>query len=89
MAIYQYLDNQATTNDGTILGQSSSSKISFWGTTPAARVADATQATITATWVTISSGFGFQTSDQIVSVIAQLKMIAHVLKTAGIWKGSA
>lgn len=67
----------------------SDGKIGFFGVTPSARLADATQATITATWVTISSGFGFQTSDQVISVIAQLKQIAYVLKTLGVWKGTA
>lgn len=74
-------------------GQGSFTTLAFFGVTGAtSQPAAATQATITATWVTISDGaqgFGFQTSDQIISVIAQLKQIAHVLKTLGLWKGSA
>jgi hypothetical protein len=71
------------------MGTDENSLISFYGATPIARIAAAEQATITATWVTISSGFGFFSSDQVISVIAQMKQIAHVLKTLGLWKGAA
>lgn len=70
-------------------GSTTTNAIGFYGVTPTAQLADATQTTITATWVAISSGFGFQTSDQVVSIIAQMKQIAYVLKTLGLWKGSA
>ena len=79
----------ANASGGMSFGQSATELISFYGVTPAAQVAGAEQATITATWVTISSGFGFSSSDQVISIIAQLKMIAHVLKTLGAWKGTA
>lgn len=67
------------------------STIGFYGVTKVAQPADATQATITATWVTLSagSGFGFLTSDQIISVIAAIKQIQYTLKTLGLWKGTA
>lgn len=68
---------------------SATGTLGFFGATAAARVAGAEQATITITWVTISSGFGFQSSDQVVSLIASFKMVQHVLKTLGVWKGSA
>lgn len=71
------------------VGTDEDSLIAFYGATPVAQLADSSQVTITATWVAISSGFGFQTSDQIISVIAQMKQIAHVLTTLGLWKGSA
>ncbi len=71
------------------LGTTASSLIAFYGVTPVAQIAGAEQATITATWVSISSGFGFQTSDQIISLIAQVKMLAYVMKTLGLWKGTA
>lgn len=85
-------DNVMGKGSPMMIGAAATSYVSFYGVTPAQQVASAVQATITATWVTISDGaqgFGFQTSDQIISVIAQLKMIAHVLKTLGIWKGTA
>lgn len=73
------------------LSFSSGSTIGFYGATKVAQPADATQATITATWVTLSAGtgFGFLTSDQIISVIAAIKQIQYTLKTLGLWKGSA
>ena len=82
----------ANASGGMSFGLDEDELISFYGATPAARVAAATQATITATWVTISDGaqgFGFSTSDQIISVIAAIKQIQHVLTTLGLWKGSA
>jgi hypothetical protein len=72
--------------DGATFGSASSKKISFYGTTPATRPAVTYNATITVTWVTISSGFGFSSSDQAVSVIGALKDIQHVLTTLGLWE---
>lgn len=66
-----------------------SGTLGFFGTTPAARPADAAQTTITATWQAISAGFGFQTSDQVVSIIAAVKAIQSALTVLGLWKGSA
>lgn len=71
------------------LTTSSGSKVGFFGVTPVVQPVGATQATIVATMVAISSGFGFTTSDQVVSVIAAIQQIQTVLKTLGIWKGSA
>jgi hypothetical protein len=65
------------------------SRVGFFGTTAALRPDVANAATITATWVTISDGaqgFGFQTSDQIISVIAVIKQMQHVLTTLGLWE---
>lgn len=77
---------------GTSFGQDAEDLISFYNVDPVAQIASAVQATITATWVTISDGaqgFGFLTSDQIISVIAAIKEIQHVLTTIGLWKGAA
>jgi hypothetical protein len=63
--------------------------LGFFGVTPQAQPANASQATITATWVAISAGFGFLTSDQAVSIIAAVKQIQFTLKTLGLWKGAA
>jgi hypothetical protein len=75
--------------DGTKFGQSTTDKLSFYGVTAVVQPSGATQTTITATWITISSGFGFFSSDQIISVIAAIQQIQTVLKTLGLWKGSA
>jgi hypothetical protein len=72
--------------DGAQIGVSSSEKIGFFGTTPALRPAVTYNATITATWLTCSSGFAFSTSDQIVSVIGAIKDIQQVLTTFGLWE---
>jgi hypothetical protein len=67
------------------------STIGFFGVAQVSQPANATQTTITATWVTLSAGagFGFLTSDQIISVIAAVQQIQHVMKTLGLWKGLA
>jgi len=78
--------------DGAQFGKSATlDKIAFFGATPVIQPVGATQATITATWVTISAGtgFGFASSDQIISVIAAIKQIQTVMLTLGLWKGSA
>lgn len=78
--------------DGATFGSAATKKISFYGVTTVVQPSGAAQATITATWVTISDGaqgFGFSSSDQIISVIAAIKQIQHVLKTLGLWKGTA
>lgn len=74
---------------GDVLGPATTSKIGFYGTTPVARLTGATQATLTATWVTISSGFGFSSSDQIISVITAIQQLQNLATTLGLWKGSA
>lgn len=71
---------------------SGTTALAFFGVTGVtAQPSGATQTTITATWVTLSggTGFGFLTSDQIISVIAAIQQIQTVLKTLGLWKGSA
>ena len=83
MAAYQVGDGNA---EGVIFPDT---KLGFFNTTPAARPDVANSATITATWVTISDGaqgFGFSTSDQIISVIAVIKQMQHVLTTLGLWE---
>lgn len=73
------------------VGTSTTSLVAFYGLTPVVQPAAATQTTITATWVTLSggTGFGFLTSDQIISVIAAIQQIQTVMKTLGLWKGTA
>lgn len=80
MAAYQV-------GDGNAEGVSfPNTKLGFYGTTVASRPAVTYNATITAAMVTISSGFGFVTSDQVVSVIGAIKDIQHVLTTLGLWE---
>lgn len=79
MAAYQVGDGNA---EGVTFPNT---KLGFFATTAAAQPAVTYNATITVTWVTISSGFGFSSSDQAVSVIGAIKDIQHVLTTFGLW----
>lgn len=72
-----------------IEAENASLKLGFFGVTAVVQPVGATQATIVATMIAISSGFGFTTSDQVVSVIAAIQQIQTVLKTLGLWKGTA
>ena len=68
---------------------SSSGTLSFFGASAASRPSGATQATITTTWVTISSGFGFATSADVISIIAAVQALQSMATTLGLWKGTA
>ena len=84
----EYIGSNAS--GGMSLGSSTSELISFYGVTPTAQLSLATQATITASWVTVCASKGaFSNSDQIISVIACIKEIQHVLTATGLWKGAA
>lgn len=81
MAAYQVGDGN---DEGVVFPDT---KLGFFSTTPAAQPAVTYNATITATWVTLSAGtgFGFLLSNEIVSVIGAIKDIQHVLTTFGLW----
>lgn len=64
-------------------------QVGFYGTTPISQLSGATETTITASWVAVSSGFGFDTSAAIISIIAAVKTLQSALTTIGFWKGSA
>ena len=79
-----------TLNGNAALGNGVADVISFYGVTGTAQLSLATQATITATYATVCGGpCVFANSDQIVSVIACIKEIQHVLTATGLWKGAA
>ena len=81
----------ATTLNGNVgVGNGVADVVSFYGVTGTAQLSLATQATITASWVTVCASKGaFSNSDQIISVIACIKEIQHVLTATGLWKGAA
>ena len=75
----------------TKLTTTTASTVGFFGVTDVVQPTGATQTTLTATWVTLCAGggFAFSTSNQIISVIAAIQQIQTVMKTLGLWKGSA
>mgnify|MGYP003394087743 CR=1 FL=1 len=85
---------QMCTNDpsGAQFGKSATEKIAFFGATPVTQPTNSAQTTLATavTWLTISAGtgFAFNSSDSIISVIAAVKQIQSVLTTLGLWKGS-
>ena len=97
MATYRYLDDGTT--DGTILGQSTASKLSFYAATPVVRPSGAAQnlitdgsggtantttgVTLTATLVTADVRNAFAT------VVAQGNALQAALVSLGLIKGSA
>jgi hypothetical protein len=77
--------------DGQNIGKDATSKISFYGISsgPIAQRASSAQTTIVATFVAVSSGFGFTTSLGVVSIIAAVQEIQATLTLLGLWKGQA
>lgn len=72
--------------DGINIGKNSSALVGFFGTTPAARAAVTYNATITASFIGGTNGFGFDSSAAAISVIGALKDIQHVLTRLGLWE---
>lgn len=72
---YRYLDDGAP--DGTILGQTSASLISFWGGTPSAQVAFS-QASVSGA----TSAFSSATANEIVTLLNEIRaaMVSMGLK---------
>lgn len=81
MATYQYLDS--TNADGTILGQSTTSKIGFFGETPTTQPAAVTAVATTAATST-SSAFGYTTSTQADAIVTAVNSIITKLQTLGL-----
>lgn len=78
---YQFLDSSM--GDGTILGQTSSSLIGFYGTTPKDRP-DAVTALITTASTSTSSAFGYTTSTQCEAVTTAVNTIIARLQELGL-----
>jgi hypothetical protein len=85
MATYQHLTDGRP--DGALVGAADSDKVGFFGVTPVVRPTNSAQAALTATTAT-SGGFGFATSANFASFIAQLENIRASLVTLGLLKGS-
>lgn len=85
---YQYLDNQNSGADGTILGQTTASKVGFYGTTPAAQPTSSSQAAVASTAATSTNAWGFTTSTQANALVTLANRLRADLVTLGIIKGS-
>lgn len=72
--------------DGSQWGGSSCEKIGFFGTTPATRPDVTYNATITASFIGGTNGFGFDSSAAFISAIGAIKDIQHVLTRFGLWE---
>lgn len=66
-------------DDGTVLGRSTSNKISFYGVTPIAQRASSSQVT---TNIAVSASFG-------ATQLAVIQEIMNTLTALGLWKGAA
>lgn len=75
-------------DDGTYVGNDSSSLMGFWGVTPIVQPSGADQAALTLTTVT-SSGFGFVGVTGASAAVALIGAMRTALVNAGIMKGSA
>lgn len=85
MATYKQLSDKG---DGTILGQSSTDLISFYGATPVAKRSGSAQATIVATVIANTTGFVFASTTAATKIKNQLIEIRATLVGLGLWTGS-
>ena len=75
--------------DGTCLGQDSSDKIGFYGTTPIAQRSGAAQAAVGTTASTASSPVGYSSTTQADAIVTLVNELRAALVAVGIIKGSA
>jgi hypothetical protein len=75
--------------DGTVLGQSATDKISFFGGTPIAKQGGTAMVVPTVAYtVQGSSPFGFSTSADFIAFVAQVRAMADALVKYGLMKNS-
>lgn len=75
---------------GMTFGADTTELISFYGVTPVAQLASAAQTTTAATWVTVcATKAAFASSDDATTFINAMKQVQYVMKTLGLWKGTA
>ncbi len=76
-------------DDGATFGSGPTKKISFYGVTTIVQPSGAAQATLTAFSPMQTSPFGWSTSAQMLSTLAQITEIRNVLVNLGLMKGGA
>lgn len=77
------------TDDGYMVGQSTDSKVGFYGTAPVARRASSAQAAVGTAASTKTSPAGFATTTQANAIVTLVNEIRTVLVNVGLMKGSA
>ena len=82
MADYQYLDNG--NDDGTILGQSSTAKVGFYGTAPIVQPSVTAIGTTTISQVATSGKWAFASSTAANAFVNRVKSIQDKLDALGI-----
>jgi UDP-N-acetyl-D-mannosaminuronic acid transferase (WecB/TagA/CpsF family) len=85
---YRYLDDNAP--DGTILGQTASALVGFFGATPSSQRAATNQAAPSASTAASFSAtqWGFSTSTQADALVTCVRQLRSELVTLGLIKGS-
>lgn len=76
-------------SEGTILGQSTSDKIAFYGGTPAAQRANASQAAVSTTASTTTTPAGYATTTQANAIVTLVNEMRAVLVAHNLMKGSS
>lgn len=76
-------------DDGSYIGQSTTDKIGFYGTTPIAQRSGSAQAAVATTGSTGTSPKGYTTTTQANAIVTLLNEIRAALVAIGIIKGAA
>lgn len=83
------LINTPASDDGYVVGQSTSSKVGFYGATPIAQRSGASQAAVTTAAATSTTPFGYATSTQADAIVTLVNEIRATLVALGLMKGGA
>lgn len=75
--------------DGAQMGKSATEKIGFYGVAPIVQPSGAAQVTMTAFSPMQTSPFGWSTSAEMITTLAQITEIRNVLVNLGLMKGSS
>ena len=74
--------------DGTIMGDSATDTIAFYGATPVAQRTNASQAAVTTTASTSTSPVGYSTTTQANAIVTLVNELRAALVAVGLIKGS-
>ena len=83
----KYLTDNAP--DGVVIGQSTSEKVGFYGTTPIVQRVGSAQAAVATTGSTTTSPKGYTTKTQANAIVTLVNEVRAALVAVGIIKGAA